>query len=176
MLKSTALTLLFFPGAAAFGQESASYQLKENVQNAGGVPEEGAEMSSASFRLSLDAIGQGVAAPEMTSAGYSAGTGFVPPYPPPGEVQNLRFNDLITLEWDPESSIGSYTLYRGDISSLGSGYGSCAQSGLENPFATEGSQPTGAYFYIVAAENRLAEEGSLGQDSSGAPRSGVSCP
>lgn len=162
---------------AVFAQESVSYQIKEHTVNAGGVPVEGVVLASASYQMTLGAVGDGVAAPQAGSASYEMGAGFVMPYPPPREVRNLRFTDTQTMEWDAESSTGTYTLFRGDIAALGGGYGACQQTGLTEPGATEGAQPPGsAFFYIVAAENLLNEQGSLGTDSTGTPRAGASCP
>jgi len=84
-------------------------------------------------------------------------------------VRGLRFTDHQTLVWDPERSIGTYSLYRGLLDSL-AGYGDCEQQDLEGETTEDSSPPpTGAgYFYLVTASNRLDDEGTLGWDSAGA--------
>jgi hypothetical protein len=161
----------------AFAQQSTSYTLEEHTLNSGGSPAAGVSLSSASYQLTLSALGDTVAALGMASVNYQAGAGFTAPYPPPGEVLNLLYADTSTLAWNPEASVGSYTLYRGLVSALASGYGSCAQTGLAAANTADPEAPPAgdAFFYLVAAANRLSEEGSLGADSAGAPRS-APCP
>ena len=154
----------------AAGQQSASYGLEEHALNAGGRPADGVTPSSASYLVSLDAIGQGVLGRGLSSASYRMDGGFVSAYPPPGEVRGLLLIDAQTLVWDPEPSVGHYNLYRDLLSSLfGLGYGHCEQQGLTATTATDTDVPTPAgegYFYLVTAANRLHEEGTKGWDSS----------
>jgi hypothetical protein len=105
--------------------------------------------------------------------------GFVPPYPPPGEVLGLRFSDKQTLQWDPEKSVGDYNLYRDLIGTLPSlGFGACHQQDLVDETATDPSVPAAGqgFFYLATAENRLDEEGSKGSRSDGIERQGTTCP
>jgi hypothetical protein len=173
------LTLVFSVGLVA-AQESTSYKLEEHVYNAGGRPVGGQVATSMSFRTTLDALGEGLVGRNLSSASFRLDSGFVPAYLPPGEVSNLIFlADGQTLQWDPEPSMITYDLYRGVLSNLsGLSFGSCLQQGLA---ATSTSDPdfpaTGeAYFYLVTAENRLAEEGTKGFQTSGGERQGSVCP
>ena len=99
----------------------------------------------------------------------------MPPYPPPGETLNLLFTDAQTLVWDPEKSVGSYILYRGLLSELSLSYGNCVQQGITTN-TTPDTPPPDDYFYIVTAENRLEEEGTMGEDSTPAERPTPPCP
>jgi hypothetical protein len=168
----TVLLLLLLAGPA-LAQTSASYNLSEHVFNAGGHPEQGTVMASASYRVTLDSIGDGIGGPGLASASYRMDGGFPLRYPPPGEVLGLRFTDHQTLVWDPEKSVGSYNLYRDLFSSIaGLGYGNCEQQDLtgETTIDTDTPPSTDGYFYLVTAENRLAEEGTKGWDSVGTER------
>jgi hypothetical protein len=79
--------------------------------------------ASASRRITLDAIGEGVVSGTSSSASFLMEGGFVSPYPPPGEVNKLLFASKITLTWEPEQSVGKYNLYRDLISTLPGGFG-----------------------------------------------------
>jgi hypothetical protein len=164
----------------ALAQESASYNLGEHVLNAGGHPANGAFLSSASYRIRLDALGDAVAGTALSGASFHADAGFVSAYPPPGLVDDVRFIDHDTMVWHPEKSVGVYNLYRDLLSALHSlGYGSCEQHSLEEATATDAASPPASdgYFYLVTAENRLNEVGSKGSDSDGAPRANAApCP
>jgi hypothetical protein len=164
---------------AARAQTSASYRLTDAVVNAGGDPRDGSFASSASHRVRLDAIGQGVIGPGLSSAGFHLNAGFAGDYPPPAEVLNIRWSTSATFVWDPEKSVGHYELYRDLISTLPGGFGSCYQSGLTSESWTEpASPPAGAgWFYFVTARNLLAEEGTKGFRSSGVERTNPApCP
>lgn len=167
------------PGAAQ-AQSSASYTLEESTLNAGGRPASGSFATSASFRLTSDAIGDAAFARGMASASYRADGSFLVAYTPPGEVTALLIAaDRQTLTWDAEPSVGDYNLYRDVITNLTDlGYGSCAQQDVADETTTDPSlPPTGdGYFYLVTAENRLGEEGTKGQRSSGTERTGTACP
>jgi hypothetical protein len=163
-------TLGLVLGPDATGQESASYRLEEHVLNAGGRPADGVEATSASYRVSLDAIGQGVLGRDLGSASYRMDGGFVSAYPPPGEVTGLFLTDAVTLVWDPEPAAGYYNLYRDAMTALSDlGYGRCKQQRLATTTTTDPavpSPPGEGYFYLVTAANRLHEEGTKGWDSS----------
>lgn len=165
----------------ALGQESPSYRLSEHTFNAGGRPADGDGAASASYRISLDSVGQGSVGPGPSSASYRMDGGFVAAYPPPGEVTGLLLTDEETLAWNPERSVGHYNLYRDLLGSLaGLGYGQCEQWGLTATTATDPEVPSPAgegYFYLVTAANRLHEEGTKGWDSSLSERPNPSaCP
>jgi hypothetical protein len=161
-------------------QESPSFKLAEHVFNAGGHPEAGMVMTSASFKVSLDSIGDGVAGTGLSGASFHMDAGFAPAYPPPGEVLALRFYDAENLQWDPERSAGVYNLYRNLMSHLsGLGYGDCHQNDIVGPTFADGDLPPGGdgYFYLVTAENRIGEEGTKGFDSDNVERANPSpCP
>jgi len=184
-MKKRALMLLVVLTATglAAGQSSTSYTLEEHVFNAGGHPEAGTTLSSASYRISLDSLGEGVVGSGLSSASYQLGSGFGAPYLPPGEVLNLvLLADDATLEWDPEGSAGYYNLYRDLISGLAAtDLGNCTQDGIAGTTATDAGVPPSAdgYFYLVTVDNRIAEEGSMGFDDAGLERDnllGTPCP
>jgi len=130
--------------------------------------------------MSLDAVGDPATGARSSAPSYRMGAGFASAYPPPGQVRGLRFTDGDTLRWDSEPSIGSYNLYRDLLSRLSSGgYGNCEQQDLTDETATDATVPPAAdgYFYLVTAQNRLDEEGTLGEDSGGAERPNTTpCP
>ena len=163
-----------------WAQSSASYRVSDQSFNAAGHPAQGTVFASAGYRIRFDAIGGVVVGTTMSSASYSVDGSMVSSYPPPGEVVGLRFAAKEILAWNPERSVGTYNLYRGLVQGLaGLGYGDCLQDGLPGDTATDGALPvTGqAYFYLVTAENLLAEEGSRGVDSAGADRGNANaCP
>ena len=171
--------LLLLTATPVSAQESAGYKLNEHTLNAGGHPLDGTVLSSAGFRISLDAIGAAVSAHDLTSGSFRMDGCFVTTYAPPGEVTGLVFADEQTLQWDPERSVGVYNLYRDLMSNLsGLGYGDCEQQDLSGETASDADAiPVGdGYFYLVTAENRLAEEGTRGFRSDGTQRTGPACP
>jgi hypothetical protein len=179
-MKGIAIMLAVLVAGPALAQTSTSYNLSEHTFNAGGHPHQGTVMTSASYRMSLDSIGEGIAGRGLSSRLYNMDASFGFTYPPPGEVGGLGFTDHQTLAWDPEKSVGVYNLYRGLISGLsGLGYGSCEQHDLAGETAIDTDTPpsTDGYFYLATAENRLFEEGTKGWDSGLAERSNSApCP
>jgi len=169
--------LLSFPVLA---QQSTSYKLTEHTFNAGGNPADGVVLTSTSYKVTLDAIGDSVAGRGLASASYQMDGSFVMGYPPPGEVHDLSFTDFQTLLWQHEKSIGVYNLYRGLVDTLdGAVYGFCEEPDIASNTTTDGDPvPVGnGYFYLVAAENRLDEEGTLGTRSMGTERPNTgACP
>lgn len=158
-------------------QTSTNYQNKEHTVNAGGNP--APVLTSTNYSVTLSSIGDGLSGTGMSSPGYSLDGGFPAPYPPPGEVLDLQFTNKTTIGWEPERSVGTYSLYRGLVSGLSSGYGTCLTQGLPSAQATDAEVPaTGqCFFYLVTAENRTAEEGTLGNESNGTPRPNTApCP
>lgn len=169
-------TLVALPIAA---QSSASFRLEEHSWNAGGHPEGGAAAASASFRISLASIGDSVVRTGLSSPSFRADTGYAFGYAPPAEVLNLVWSSATTLEWSADGSVGSYNLYRDLVGTLsGLGFGQCEQQGLTGSSTTDTDTPGlgAAYFYLVTAVNRLAEEGPKGLQSDGTPRQGNACP
>jgi hypothetical protein len=167
---------LALPAAA---QQSASYRLEEHVLNAGGHPEQGTILTSAHFRITLDAIGEGVGGMDLGSLSFHQDGGSASPYPPPGEVLALRFSSKQTLLWDPEASVGDYNLYRDALGTLpGLGYGVCHAQNLPNETFSDVQVPAvgAGFFYLATAENLLDEEGTKGFRSGGAERLGTVCP
>lgn len=166
------LSITLVLAAPAPAQESPSYKLREHVWNAGGNPDGGAVLASPSFRVKLDAIGEGVAGAALGSASYHMDGGFVPAYPPPREVLNLRFANKTTLSWDPERSVGDYDVYRDPLGSLPGSFGVCLQHDIAAQMAVDAGVPGvgSGYFYLVTAENRLDEEGTKGFRSNGTER------
>lgn len=165
----------------AQGQQSTSYKLKESVLNNGGDPLAGSFASSTSYRIKLDALGEGVVGPNLSSVSFRLDSGFAAAYPPPAEVLGLRFSPpgASSLAWDPERSAGSYNVYRAAVSSLPGTFGACFQNGIGGASTVDSASPSSgaAYFYLVTARNRLSEEGTKGYRSSGVERSNnAPCP
>lgn len=179
MKKPIAIFVLIM-GSLAIAQESSNFKMNEHVFNAGGHPFGGTVLTSSNYRITLDAIGDSLVQSGMRSASYRMDGSFVLSYPPPGEVHFLRFLDKSTLEWNPESSVGHYNLYRDLLSNLsGLGYGICEQEGIVEETTVDPALPPVAavYFYIVTAENRIHEEGIKGRDSLGQERPNpIPCP
>jgi hypothetical protein len=178
--KTVCLLAVAALGGFAQAQTSASYKLTEFTFNNGGDPQNGSSAASASHKIRLDAIGDAVTATALSSASHHMDGGFVPDYPPPGEVKGHLFSSKTTLTWSPEKSVGSYDVYRASISSLsGLGYGVCLQNGLAAESATDASTPSAGqgYFYLVTARNLLGEIGTKGSASSGIERANAApCP
>lgn len=160
-------------------QVSTSYKIEEHTFNAGGRPEDGAIASSVNYRISLDAIGDGVVGRGLSSASYAMDGGLVSAYPPPGEVQGLYFDSPQLFSWTAERSVGTYNVYKDSFGALPGGYGVCFDSGIAGTGAQELSTPSPGqgWFYLVTAKNRLAEEGSKGTSHDGSQRGNPSpCP
>ena len=156
----------------AYAQQSASFKLEESVLNAGGHPEGGTILASAGFRMTLDALGEGVVAVSLSGPSFRMDAGFMSGYMPPGEVHGLKFVDAQTLAWNPERSVGVYNLYRDELTTLGTSFGTCEQPGLSHPTATDTDPviPGQTFFYLVTVENRLSEEGTNGFRGDGSER------
>ncbi len=174
---STAILAAMWANASA--QTSASFKLQESVTNAGGNPLQNSVLSSASYRIKLDSIGEAVVGVGASSGSFRLDSAFVSAYRPPGETLGLRFSNKTTLVWSPEKSIGKYELYRGLISSLPGTWGACFGSNLASETTVDTQIPglgTG-YFYLVTARNRLNEEGTKGKRSNGSARTNTNpCP
>lgn len=172
-MKRAALFIVLMLPCAALAQDSASYSLREHTFNAGGSPAEGAVLTSASYRIKLSAVGQGLVPLKSSSPSYITKPEFVSAYPPPGEVLDLLFTDATTLVWIPEKSVGVYNLYEGSVTDpFDPAYGTCQPPSLAVETATITDTPPvgGILFFLVTAENLLAEEGTKGDDSTGTER------
>ncbi len=177
------IALLFLALALACGsalaQSSASYKLTQFSFDYGGDPNNGGFAASSGYHVKLDAIGGAAITAGLSSSGYHLDGGFVASYPPPGEVRNQIWTDSSTLAWDPEKSVGSYSVYRDLLSALPGTFGACLQSSLITETASDAANPpvgTG-WFYLVTARNALAEEGTKGYKSNGVERTNLlPCP
>lgn len=177
--------LLALPG---FAQQSTSYKITDRSFNAGGHPDGGTVLSSTSYRVTLDSIGDSVVTPGLGSTSYNMDGSFPVCYPPPGEVLGLSFLDAETLVWNPERSVGDYNVYRGPLPeriddalpppSPFPGYGTCWRQGVAtNTTIDDEPMPSfEGHFYLVTAANRLDEEGTKGLDSDDSERHGGVCP
>lgn len=174
-----AATFLTWLGVAIGGshgvlaQSSTNFKLTESVFNNGGDPTQSSVLSSASHRITFDAIGDPAIAVGLGSASFHMDGGFVDVYPPPGEVTSLQIaSDKKTISWNPEKSIGSYDLYRDLINTLPGNYGTCLVSSIGSTTWVEASTPplSKAWFYLATAKNRLDEEGTKGKRSNGTER------
>lgn len=177
--RSPGKLLLLLAAAPALAQQSASFKLEESTLNEGGSPSGGAFPASASFAVSLDAIGGAVHLAGASSTSYNVDAGFAIAYSPPGETLNLTFTSKTTLAWSPEKSVGDYNVYRGLLSSLPGGYGACLASNVPGEAITDSATPPAGegFFYLVTAENRIEEEGTKGLDSLGVERTNATpCP
>ena len=169
--------------SVALAQTSTSFTLEEYALNSGGTPSQGADLTSASFSITLASIGDGVVASGLASSSFGMEVGFDAAYPPPGEVAAacgagepcLVFTDSETLIWPAERSAGVYNLYRDDT---GDGFGDCEEQDIAGTTTTDSSTPTAgnAFFYLVTVENRLAEKGTKGFQSNLTERLGAVCP
>jgi hypothetical protein len=103
----------------------------------------------------------------------------------PGETLNLRFTSGTTLDWEPPADPGAPapdllydTLRSGSPDDFLSAI--CLESDDgPNTTATDGTIPSvgQVLFYLTRAQNACPQgAGSLGTNSSGAPRAGVDCP
>jgi len=103
----------------------------------------------------------------------------------PGETLNLRFTSGTTLAWDPPAAPGAPTpdLLYDTLRSVSPGdflSAICLESDDgPNTTATDGTIPSvgQVLFYLTRAQNGCPQGvGTLGTNSSGAPRAGVDCP
>ena len=62
------VALLWAAGGVAVAQQSTSFKLEESTLNAGGHPSGGTVMTSAGFRMSLDAVGDAALATVSAAA------------------------------------------------------------------------------------------------------------
>jgi hypothetical protein len=179
-MKNTVLALALAWSGIAMAQTSASFKQEEHALNAGGHPAGGSALSSASYRVTLDAVAEGAVSAVPASASFHMTGGFSGAFPPPGEVSNLRFASRTTLTWSPERSVGDYNVYRDLLSNLsGLGFGGCFRSEAAAATATDLESPAAGkgFFYLVTAENRLDEEGTKGFRSNGSERgNSAPCP
>ena len=168
--------------APALGQQSANFKVKASVFNAGGNPRSGSVLSSASFRITVDALGGSVTPEMMSGPSFQIDGGFVLQFRKPEEVTELLFLTKQAMMWDAaEKSVSpTYNLYRALITTLPSlTYGSCEQQGLGSPTTTDPDEPSpgDGYFYLVTAENCIGLEGTKGfQDDGLTERQGTVCP
>ena len=81
--------------------------------------------------------------------------------------------DRQTLHWNGARGADRYDLSRGDLSSLdGSDYGACLAEDLQVFSYTDADEPAAGagFFYLVRGDDAVCGGGSLGADSTGAPR------
>jgi hypothetical protein len=176
-----ATLLVALAPSALHAQSSASYRIDEKSLNEGGRPAQGVVSTSASYRISLDAIGDPVAGLAMSGPSFRLGGGsLATAFPPPGEVNGLQIlADQQTLAWSPEPASNAYNVYAGLLSSLPGPFGACAIARVAGTSATDVTVPgagTGL-FYLVTGVNGLREEGTKGKTSAGTVRANPSpCP
>lgn len=161
------LLLPALASAPALVQQSASYMIKGAVLNSGGQPLDGAVASSPSFFLRPDAVGEGVVSANLTSASYKLSAGFVQSFPTPGEVDDLNFDDIVSLSWDLEAMAAHYHLYRAGPMGAPAGVAPVGECLLGNVTATTATDPEApapgrAYFYFVNAVSCIGAEGPDG--------------
>ncbi len=165
--------------APVVAQQSASYSVESQTLNFGGHPHKGVAGSSPAYRMSSDALGDSVAGVAMSSLSFRLDSGMVSAYAPAGEVTGLRFDAQGGMQWDAVLHAVSYQVYRGPLTDLPGGYGSCVAAGITEPAWNDPNAPAAGTgdFYLVTASNRLDEEGSSGVTSAGQSRApGTPCP
>ena len=150
--------------APALAQQSASFRIKAPVLNNGGRPLDGSSSASTSYRLRPDALGEAAVQSTATSASFRLAGGFLQAFPPPGEVQGLRFTNATSLAWDLEPFAGSYHLYRAGPMGVLTGVAptsNCLQPGVPGLTTTDSDVPVAnkAFFYLVNAVNCTRIEG-----------------
>ena len=173
------ILLLATTVSAASAQQSASYRIREATFNAGGHPSNQGIPLSASWQITIDAIGDGTMSAELASGSFGLSGGLVAGWVPPGEVEGLDFISPTVLAWNPEGSAGTYNLYRGLLSEIAAlGYGGCYAWRLTTTAATDGeiAPASNGYYYLVTVRNRIGEEGTKGFRSDGVERGGTICP
>ena len=159
--------------SSLLAQSSPSHTQDEHVFNAGGRPAQAVTAASSSYRISLDSIGEPVAARTLTGASFRIAGGLAGVYPPPGEVDGLQMlADQQTLLWSSEPSSTAYNVYAGLLSDLPGGFGICAIARVEATSAVDATLPSpgAGLFYLVTGVNRLREEGTKGRTSAGTER------
>jgi hypothetical protein len=167
--------------STAYAQSSASYRIGENSLNEGGRPAQAVVSLSPSYRISLDAIGDAIAARGMTAPSFHLGSGGLSvAFPPPGEVNALLLlGDRQTLVWSPEPASTGYNVYAGLLSTLPGPFGACAIARVSGTSAVDLTVPSlgTGLFYLVTGVNGLREEGTKGRTSDGTLRANPSpCP
>ena len=91
-------------------------------------------------------------------------------FPPPGEVKRLVCRDRDTMMWNPESSAGTYDVYRDVIHAPGLPWaGSCVASGISGTNFKDATipDPGTVWLHLVAVRNQLGELGTAGQNGAG---------
>jgi hypothetical protein len=175
-----ALAACCLPAAGIKAQSSATYKIDVRVLNAGGHPAAGTVLTSASYTITPDAIGDALAPTGLSSASFSVRGGTGAAHRPPGELAGLDFITKTTLNWLVEPSAGTYNVYRGGLGAiLPSGFGGCQQYALPSPMASDvdAVPPGGGFFYLVTVTNFLAEEGTKGYSSNAVERpNNAPCP
>jgi hypothetical protein len=176
--RTVLLAILTLTGSVA-AQESAGYQAREHVLNAGGHPAEGITPTSASYRISLDSLGDGVVWARLASPSFRLDGGSAAAALPPGEVTGLRWTDRQILVWDREPAAFSYGVYRGALAdAAGPAYGDCALADVAATLVVDTTSPSSGegFFYLITARNGLNEQGPKGRRSDGSLRAGNVCP
>jgi hypothetical protein len=175
-----ALGVLAALATPALAQSSASFQLAESVLNAGGRPSQGASVSSPSFHVTLDAIGDAALGSGLASSSFRMSGGFAAPHRPAGEVQGLTaLADKQSFQWNWEPASTAFDVYRDPLSVLPTSFGACQAGRVgTNSWSDSGIPAAGVgWFYLVTGENPLGEEGTLGAESSGSERPNTApCP
>ncbi len=99
----------------------------------------------------------------------------------PGPAQNLRLTESgsTTLTWDAPDRPGGTSLQydvlaSGDPSDFSGAGAECLASGVSGHTATDATATSGVRFYVIRARNGCGS--TLGADSAGVPRRGVTCP
>jgi hypothetical protein len=168
-------------GSVVLAQQSPSYKLREHTFNAAGHPHDGSILTSASFKIALDALGEDMDGSSLSSASFRVKGGFVATFPPPGEVTDLVFFDPNTLHWSEESAVvqtgGVYNLYRDPASGLPGNFGECLETGITTPGTHDLAEPPvgESYYYLVTAMNGFGKEGTKGFQTDNAERQGERC-
>ncbi len=100
----------------------------------------------------------------------------------PGDVQNLRWNDVHTLLWDAEPLSVRYNVYRGLVAQLGYAYYGACRNDLDSlrtdTQLTNSDLPAAGagFFFLVSGVDAANVEGTLGYGTSAERSNYAPCP
>jgi len=103
----------------------------------------------------------------------------------PGSIENLILNQTLAtrLNWGPPSELGAtavvYDTLRSTLATDFDAAATCLSSDRPGTVSTDAEDPVSGvtFYYLIRVENDcIGENGSMGADSNGVPRSGMDCP
>ena len=100
----------------------------------------------------------------------------------PGVVENVRWSDRATLEWDAETAGVAYHLYGADLSALTCNFFGACQNGLDTVLTDlrlvypDDPLPTEGVFFLITSVDAGGNEGPLGDSACGPRPNNSLCP